>query len=52
MKLSLQRSLQRHLNNLNALKRCDIFRRLAQKILGQMPQGWDPYVYVQRGPKR
>ncbi len=41
-----------NLNNLNALKRCDIFRRLAEKILGQMPKGWDPYTYVPRGPKR
>lgn len=42
----------KHLDRLDGLKRCDIFRRLAEKILGQMPQGWDPYVYVPRGPKR
>jgi hypothetical protein len=42
----------KHLESLDALKRCDIFRRLAEKILGQMPQGWDSYVYVPRGPKR
>jgi hypothetical protein len=41
-----------NLDRLDALKRCNIFRRLAQEILGQMPQGWDPYVYVPRGPKR
>jgi len=41
-----------NLNGLDALKRSDIFRRLADKILGQMPRGWDPCIYVPRGPKR
>lgn len=40
-----------HLNRLDALKHCDIFRRLAEKILGHMPASWQPFVYVPRGRK-
>jgi len=38
------------LNSLDQVKRCEIFRLLAQQILGKMPKGWDPYIYTPRGP--
>jgi hypothetical protein len=41
-----------YLNGLDALQRCDSFRRLVEKILGEMPPGWRPYIYVPRGPSR
>jgi hypothetical protein len=51
-KAAVSLKFAKHLNCLDALQRCDIFRRLTQEILGRMPQGWDPYIYVPRGPKR
>ena len=51
-KAVVAKKFAKHLTDLRELKRCDIFRRLAEKILGQMPQGWEPYDYEPRGPKR
>ena len=50
-KAVVARKFANHLTSLDALRRCDIFRRLAEKILGQMPDGWKPYDYVPRGPR-
>ncbi len=51
-KAVVAKKFAKHLCRLDDLKRCEIFRRLAERILGLMPAGWDPYVYVPRGPKR
>ena len=36
------------LNNLDGIKRCDIFRYFVQNVLGKMPKGWEPYIYEPR----
>ena len=41
---------RRHLDSLDRLQRCDTFRYFAQCVLGRMPKGWEPYVYVPKGP--
>ena len=41
----------KHLNRLDAIKDCDIFRYFVQNMLGKMPKGWRPYVYKPRRPK-
>lgn len=41
-----------HLDSLNGLRRCDTFRYFAQGILGKMPNGWKPYDYQPKGPKK
>ena len=40
-----------HLNSLDRLKDCDPFRYFAQEVLGEMPKGWKPYVYVRAAQK-
>lgn len=51
-KVVVAKKFAAYMNRLDGIKRCNIFRYLVEQILGHMPQEWEPYVYVPRGPKR
>ncbi len=46
--LEFANKFARHLQTLDNLRRCDTFRRFAQHVLEQMPNGWPPFVYRPR----
>jgi len=41
----------KNLGDLTHFKKCDTFRYFVQSVLGEMPEGWAPYVYKSKGPK-